>query len=100
MEVNRDCITPEDVKAWLTSGTDIQLIDVRSREEYEEKHIPDAMHIPLALLALEAGTLTHEKKYITICGRGGGRSADAAQLLKETGLQAWWLCGGTFGWGD
>jgi rhodanese-related sulfurtransferase len=36
---------------------------------------------------------------VTACGKGGGRSADASDKLKELGFKnAYWLCGGTFAW--
>ncbi|MBK7695629.1 MAG: rhodanese-like domain-containing protein [Saprospiraceae bacterium] len=36
---------------------------------------------------------------VTICGKGGGRSAAAAEILKSSGLlNTFYLCGGTFGW--
>jgi hypothetical protein len=37
-------------------------------------------------------------QFVTACGKGGGWSADGAKLLKEFGLNAIWLCGGTNKW--
>jgi rhodanese-related sulfurtransferase len=36
--------------------------------------------------------------HLSACGKGGGRSAEGAKLLKEYGLNAIWLCGGTDKW--
>jgi len=36
---------------------------------------------------------------VTACGKGGGRSTQASNLLKELGFEnTYWLCGGTQGW--
>jgi len=35
----------------------------------------------------------------TACGKGGGRSTEAAKLLRENGFtNSNWICGGTLGW--
>ena len=35
---------------------------------------------------------------VTVCGKGGGRSAEASDRLKVFGFKnSYWLCGGTFG---
>ena len=45
--------------------------------------------------------LTIDSIIITVCGKGGGRSAEDAVLLKKSGFsKANYLCGGTFGWFD
>jgi rhodanese-related sulfurtransferase len=39
------------------------------------------------------------ERIITVCAKGGGRSAQAAQVLRDIGFgRTWWLCGGTVGW--
>lgn len=76
----------------------IQIIDVRRREEYVAGHIPDAINIPLQELKENAVDLPKDVQYVTVCGKGGGRSADGAKLLKELGFNAVWLIGGTFKW--
>jgi rhodanese-related sulfurtransferase len=36
---------------------------------------------------------------VTACGKGGGRSTVGSDKFKELGFKnAYWLCGGTFGW--
>lgn len=75
------------------------IIDVRSQEEFTEKHIPGAINIPLNELESRATGLSKQAIIITACGKGGGRSAQAAELLKQMGfINASFLCGGTFGW--
>jgi rhodanese-related sulfurtransferase len=77
----------------------VKIIDVRSKEEFEEKHIPGAMHIELSQINLSSDLFDKDDVIVTACGKGGGRSADASDKLKELGFKnAYWLCGGTFGW--
>jgi MFS family permease len=92
------CIEPENVLQELQANRPIRLIDVRSREEYERAHIPDALHIALHDLGRSLAQLDRSFQFVTVCGSGGGRSADAARLLNASGLRAIWLCGGTDKW--
>lgn len=83
-------ITQKEVKSNLNTDR-IILVDVRSKEEYDAKHIPSALHIPLTELAERMNEIPTSRKVVTVCGKGGGRSADAAKLI----LGADWLEGGT-----
>lgn len=96
------CIAVEKLQQLLRQSTDaIIIIDVRNPEEYAEKHIPGAINIPLSKLESGIMELSKQTTIITACGKGGGRSAQAAQLLKQFGfIKANFLCGGTFGWYD
>lgn len=94
----RECIEVDEVKQALQSNKKIQIIDVRSKEEYERAHIPNALNISLKELKDKISQLDKDYKFVTACGKGGGRSADGAKLLKEFGLNAIWLCGGTNKW--
>lgn len=79
----------------------LTIIDVRNPEEYADKHIQGAINIPLDELGSRSGELLKQAIIITACGKGGGRSAEAAALLKQEGfVNARFLCGGTFGWYD
>lgn len=81
------------------SPDQLTIIDVRSPEEYAEKHIPGAINIPLSELESRLKELSNQVMIITACGKGGGRSAQAAALLQQMGFSnANYLCGGTFGW--
>ena len=71
---------------------------MRSKEEYEQAHIPNALNITLQDLKDHISHLDKNIQFVTACGKGGGRSADGAKLLKEYGLNAIWLCGGTNRW--
>ena len=85
------------VKA-LQTNKKIQIIDIRSKEEYEDAHIPNAINISLQDLKENISQLDKSFQYITASDTGGEQSADGAKLLKEFGLNAFWLCGGTNKW--
>jgi rhodanese-related sulfurtransferase len=75
------------------------LIDVRDAEDFVAAHVRGAVNIPLAELEDRAGDLPAGKTPVTICGKGGGRSAEGAEILNRLGHQsAVWLEGGTTGW--
>ena len=94
----KECIEVEEVKQALHKNKNIQIIDVRNRVEFNQAHIPDALNISLQDLKEYVSKFDGNVKYVTACGKGGGRSAEGAKLLKEYGLNAMWLCGGTNKW--
>lgn len=98
MKIIKECIEVDEVKQALQANKKIQIIDVRSKEEYERAHIPNALNISLKELKNKFSQLDKDYQFVTACGKGGGRSADGAKLLKEFGLNAIWLCGGTNKW--
>lgn len=75
------------------------LIDVRDEVEFSERHIPGAINMPLGRLQSLVPDIPAGLVPVTVCGKGGGRSADAAADLRARGLAtAVWLEGGTIGW--
>jgi rhodanese-related sulfurtransferase len=52
----------------------------------------------LTELQFQLNGLNKDYQIITTCGKGGGRSSEAAKILKELGFKAYWLCGGTNKW--
>lgn len=92
------CKEIEEVKLAIESKKNVQIIDVRSTEEFEKAHIPNAINIPITELEGHINTFDKNTLYITACGKGGGRSSDSAKLLAQHGYNAFWLCGGTFKW--
>jgi rhodanese-related sulfurtransferase len=75
------------------------IVDVRSPEEFAAGHVDGAVNIPLDALATRAAELPRDALVVTVCGKGGGRSAQAADQLRARGLtSARSLCGGTEAW--
>lgn len=73
------------------------VLDVRNPDEYEEKHVPGAVLIPLGELATRADEIPAGDPLYVICA-AGGRSLRAAQALAEAGYPALSVAGGTNGW--
>jgi MFS family permease len=94
----KDCVDVDEVKQALAANRKIQIIDVRSKAEYDQAHIAKAINISLADLTSYIDKLDQSFQFITACGTGGGRSAEGAKVLKAAGLNAIWLCGGTDKW--
>lgn len=93
-----NCITIDQLKLRLTQKLPTALFDVRGREDYDHLHIPDAIHLPLDQLEKIAQLLSKNVMYVTVCGKGGGRSNQAVEILQAAGLHTQWLCGGTIAW--
>jgi MFS family permease len=99
MPSERKCLEPEDLKP-LLNKPGVRVVDVRSPEEYASGHLPHAINIPLTELLERTCSWSLQERIITVCANGGGRSAQAAQVLRDMGYRrTWWLCGGTVGWG-
>ena len=92
-------ITRAQLKQLLHNKTNMMLVDVRSKEEFDDEHIPFAVNLPIEII--EEGNFTPEpgKIIITACGKGGGRSEKAAKLIQDMSTnEVYFLEGGTFGW--
>jgi MFS family permease/rhodanese-related sulfurtransferase len=98
IESIKECINIDEVQKEIEQHKNIQIIDVRSKEEFEQAHIPIAINISLNELKDKTCFLDKNIEYITACGKGGGRSTEASKLLKEYGFKSYWLCGGTYKW--
>mgnify|MGYP002338726108 CR=1 FL=1 len=74
----------EDGAKWL---------DVRTPDEYEQAHLQGATNMPLNVLRLKSRMLDPGRSYIACCDTGR-RSASAAFLLQNAGLDVYVLEGG------
>ncbi len=80
-------ISPQDAVAKSKSGEAI-IIDVREKDEWDEEHIPGAMHMSRGTIELDVEDKIPDlnQMIITHCG-GGGRSALAAESLQKMGYK-------------
>jgi len=80
-------ISPTDAAAKLKSG-DAVIVDVREKDEWDEEHIPDAIHLSRGTIELDIEEKVPDlnQTIITHCG-GGGRSALAAESLQKMGYK-------------
>lgn len=83
----------------LSNTPNAVIIDVRSPEEFAGGHVDGAINIPLDKLAHGVAGIPPDALVVTVCGKGGGRSDQAAAQLRSAGFRsARSLCGGTFAW--
>lgn len=75
----------------------VQLIDVRADNEWQEGHIEGAVHIPEADLEGRLDQLDRTRPVVTVC-RAGTRSDGAAEWLRGQGFDAQNLDGGMLAW--
>ena len=68
-------------------------LDVRTSDEFDQEHLVGATNMPLNVLRLKSRLLDPSKTYIAYCDTGR-RSATAAFLLKNAGLDVIVLDGG------
>ncbi|WP_303761747.1 cyclic nucleotide-binding domain-containing protein [Alcanivorax jadensis] len=81
----------EDVLAAAEKGA--WWLDVRTSDEFDQEHLVGATNMPLNVLRLKSRLLDPSKTYIAYCDTGR-RSATAAFLLKNAGLDVIVLDGG------
>ena len=62
------------------------LLDVRTRREFDHKHIDGAMNIPVGELGRRLGELGDRERPVVIYCRSGNRSSHALRLLRERGF--------------
>jgi rhodanese-related sulfurtransferase len=90
---------PQVIQPNKVAATDIpSIVDVRSRDEYLQEHIPGSQNIPLEELLSNTERLKQQEKLIISC-RSGNRAAQACEHLQNMGLQNLQLLeGGLGGW--
>jgi phage shock protein E len=77
-------VKPETARAWLDKGA--LVIDVRSEAEFQERHLPNAINIPLGRLADEiARYATNKEQPLLLHCLSGARSGIGASTLKKMG---------------
>ena len=81
-------ISPTDAAAKAKSSSDAVIVDVRDKDEFDESHIPDAVHMSRGLLEYEIEEKFPARNTTIICHcGGGGRSALAAESLQKMGYK-------------
>jgi rhodanese-related sulfurtransferase len=87
-------ITPRE----LDQKKGIMLLDVRSDREYEQGHIPGAVHVPLADIGDRVKKLKKDKEVVVYC-RSGNQSIWAIKRLMGMGYKNLYnLKGGYSAW--
>lgn len=74
-----------------------QVFDVREPDEYAEARVPGATLVPLATVPDELAQFPTEGPVYVICA-AGGRSRKASEFLRNNGVDAVNVAGGTRAW--
>lgn len=99
-EVDIPCIDVHELKLKIEENPAICLIDVREQDEWDQIHIPGAVHIPKDTIAERIQEVTKDKHQpIYIHCRSGVRSLYAAHALASLGYnQVFSVKGGIQEW--
>jgi rhodanese-related sulfurtransferase len=91
-------VSTEEAKQ-LIDNKEVIVLDVRTPEEYQEGHIPNAILIPLQELENKLIDLDKEEPYLVVC-RSGNRSAQASEILTSNSFaKIYNMTGGMNNWG-
>ncbi|WCE41471.1 rhodanese-like domain-containing protein [Brevibacterium sp. BDJS002] len=79
--------SPEELKDWIASGSNVVVLDVRSAAEFESRHILGSYNVPLPLLAEHAEELASklDTKVVLVC-QSGVRATEAKTNLASVGF--------------
>lgn len=78
-------ITPEKAMALMEREKNLLIIDVRTRQEFESKSLPESINIPLDHIESIQERITNKERKIILYSNGVTRSAKAYERLKEFG---------------
>ena len=98
-EENTVMVTPEEMQTILNSE-DVQLIDVRTPEEYSESHIENSRNIDFKSPTFGEDILVLDKsKPVVVYCRSGKRSRNSSKILMKAGfVKVYDLEGGILEW--
>lgn len=85
-EENKDLKTTNDYKE-IMKKKDYIIIDVRTKEEYEESHIKNSINIPYNEINKDSNIA--KDKIIFVYCKSGARSKKAYDTLKELGYEVY-----------
>lgn len=78
-------VTVDEAKELIDSG-EVQVLDVRTPDEFAAGHIPGAKLVPLQVIESMLSELDKDQKYLVVC-RSGNRSTQASGILVENGFK-------------
>ena len=95
-----DAVPEIDIVAFADlHGDEVVVIDVRNPHEYEEAHVPGARLIPLPDVPDRLAELPTDCAVYVVCATGA-RSHRASAFLRDRGVDATNVAGGTKAWMD
>ena len=93
-------ITQEEAKRMMDEQEDAVVLDVREQDEYDEKHIPGAVLLPVGSINKEtaAAVIPEQDTVVLVYCRSGNRSKTASQTLANLGYTNVYEFGGINDW--
>lgn len=80
-------ISPND-SAKKLQNKEAVIVDVREKDEWDQEHIPNAIHLSRGTIELDIEEKIPDPNAVIICHcGGGGRSALAAESLQKMGYK-------------
>src|SRR5947199_10190457 len=80
-------ISPQDAATRSKSGEAV-IVDVRQTDEWDEEHIPGALHLSRGTIELDIEEKVPDPNAMIICHcGGGGRGALATETLQKMGYK-------------
>jgi rhodanese-related sulfurtransferase len=80
-------ISPSEA-AEKSKNSEAVIVDVREKDEWDEEHIPDALHISRGTIELDIEEKVSDTNAMIICHcGGGGRGALATESLQKMGYK-------------
>lgn len=97
LETNKKISAKEAQK--MMDSQEVVILDVRTREEYNGGHIPNAVLLPLSDILVDSDRILPDKDaVILVYCRSGARSANAARELQSMGYKKIYDFGGIIDW--
>ena len=98
-EMSYKQISMEEAVSMMETETDYIILDVRTPEEFAEKHIPNAINVPNEVIGTdEIMELPDKDQLILVYCRSGNRSKQASEKLVALGYTNIYEFGGINDW--
>ena len=98
-EMSYTQISMEEAVSMMNTETDYIILDVRTPEEFADKHIPNAINIPNEVIGTEEiAELLDKDQLILVYCRSGNRSKQASEKLVALGYTNIYEFGGINDW--
>jgi len=81
-----------------TTKENHQIIDVRTKNEFSDGHVPNAINIPLDQLSGKMNKISKDRPVFIICASGGRSRSATQQLIKAGYDNVTNVQGGTMRW--
>ena len=90
---------PGQLAEAMTGSRNIVLVDVRTKAERQDAHIPGSIHLPLASMRIKGEELErHRNQELVFYCASGNRSLRAAAMMRKKGYTVANLRGGIGEW--